>query len=232
MTIEKENLPLSKNLRIDFLEMKIKVSELSKEDLEYLKTLKHYKMELWEVLEQHESSKCPFMKLVNPLYSNSNGFNMKNLTNLSNSFTRPTMIEFKNKKTIYGLNFCPICGMKLLDCAECNEKETLIEDNLDEKKYLKITPNDYPCLLKTIRFELEYQPDFIIASNNEYLLSATDNKMKFLKKQLIELIDLSVDRYMIQKIKTTPDLTKAIENLKEIIDVTKRPYKDHWLEVP
>jgi hypothetical protein len=53
-----------------------------------------------------------------------------------------------------------------------------------------------------------------------------------LVKDVVDDLDFLVDSYIIQKCdKIAPDLARVVDNLKKIVDVTKRAGDDHWKEV-
>jgi len=98
---------------------------------------------------------------------------------------------------------------------------------------LRITPNDYPPLLESIEFDLNYdvENELWIAENDKFLLRSSGETFQELKEHLIDFIDYNVDVHIINR-NSAPAKTEnfriAIDNLEKIIDINKRPYQDHW----
>ncbi len=105
---------------------------------------------------------------------------------------------------------------------------------ISKMKSILIYRIDYPPLIQSIELDIDYiaDGDFYVAENEDLCLRATGDSIYNLKKELIQFLDLNVDMYLIDYYHDapipTPKLKKAIDILKTIIDLSKRPYKDHW----
>jgi len=107
------------------------------------------------------------------------------------------------------------------------------KSGLPQRKVIAITPDDYAPLLQSIDIECindrttDYK--YWVAKNEIYGLLAAGVTLEDVKEELIELLDMMIDVYLIQNETRISTRLKAIlSNLKPIVDPTKRT-GDHWI---
>jgi len=97
---------------------------------------------------------------------------------------------------------------------------------------LKIAQNDYQPLRRSIYFNLEYDAEwsFWIAENEELGIRVSKPSLVETKEELITMLNFMVEYYLIQKTKEklSEKLIESIENLRKIIDLTKKSDAEIW----
>jgi len=108
-------------------------------------------------------------------------------------------------------------------------KEVLEIEKLD---FIKITNSDYNALVTPIEFDLEFDTnlELWVAENEELGIRSAAESLDELREEIILMLDFMVDKYLIQKPteKLSPKLQQAIDELKKVVDPSKRTIEDHW----
>lgn len=102
----------------------------------------------------------------------------------------------------------------------------LFKKNLNQ---IIITSKHYKPLIQPIVLHVEKKDDFFIAENDTYALRCVgSNKRKIINETKL-MLDYMVDFYIIQgDHNVTKQFKEKLENLRKIVDPSKRRQKWHW----